>query len=90
MNVASFQEMEPDVVKNYLSFANQSSKSIYLRQNFNGKAEASLAGLPGVLKSTVLSDYVEALSNFKCIDRSQGLHPSGAVSASEDAYFSRK
>ena len=90
INCASFQEMEPDVVKNYLSFANQSSKSIYLQQEFNGKSEASSAGFPGVLKRTVISDYLEALSNFNCIDRSLSIYPSGTVATDENAYFSRK
>jgi hypothetical protein len=90
INCSSFQEMEQDVVKNYLSFANQSSKSIYLQQDFNGKAEASSAGLPGVLKRTVISDYLESLSSFNCIDRSLSILPSGIVSTAEDAYLSRK
>ena len=66
----SLAEMEPHVVRNYLSFVNQSAANVYLAQVFSGKAEARRKGLPGVIKSTTYSDYDQALNQFTMIDRS--------------------
>ena len=40
-NASSFQEMEPEVVANYLKFVNRAAKSVYLLEVMGGKEVAS-------------------------------------------------
>lgn len=67
-NSASFQEMEPDVVANYLGFVRRSARAIYLRQMALGQLQASKPGEIGVLKKTRFADYVEALKSYRLVD----------------------
>lgn len=80
INCASFVEMEPDVVQNYLKYVNRSARLVYLNQIFSGKAEARRIGLPGVLRKTVFAHYEQALSNFELINRSDFESPLGPLS----------
>jgi hypothetical protein len=78
-NTASFQEMEPKVVLNYLSYVNKSANSIYLQEAFGGKEVASKKGNAGVLKQVVLDHYIQGLSEFKIIDESPSILVSGKL-----------
>lgn len=63
-NTASFQEMEPDVVAEYLRLVNDSAKAVYLSGVLKGKFVAKGPGFPGVLRQTVLQDYEKGLPDF--------------------------
>ena len=63
-NAASFGEMEPNVVKNYLSFVNN-AKSVYLLQARHGKEDNYASG---VKKKTSFDDYNRMLSNYSLIE----------------------
>jgi putative sugar O-methyltransferase len=76
-NCASFQEMEPDVVANYLSFVNDSAKDVFLLEKMNGKEIAEEAGTKGVLHPVIIDHYKKGLSNFKIKDIQIALHPDG-------------
>jgi putative sugar O-methyltransferase len=67
-NAASFQEMEPDVVSNYLGLVNKVSKYIYLQQNMAGKETASNQGERGVLQPVILEDYKKDLTGYELAD----------------------
>ena len=67
-NSASFQEMEPDVVLNYLKFVNKQAQYAFLNENMSGKEVASKRGQPGVLEQTRLEHYKEGLRDFELKD----------------------
>lgn len=74
-NAASFQEMEPDIVGNYLKFINKQTKSVYLMEAMEGKEIASKKGDHGVLKQTTIDDYKNGLANFTLRDMSPAHWP---------------
>lgn len=76
-NCASFQEMEPDVVANYLSFVNDSAKDVFLLEKMNGKETAEEAGTKGVLNPVTIEHYKQGLSNFRIKHIQTALHPDG-------------
>lgn len=63
-NAASFGEMEPDVVANYLSFV-RGAKYTYLLQATHGKEQHRVA------KPINFSDYSKWLPGFECIQQDQ-------------------
>ena len=67
-NAASFQEMEPHLVKNYLSYVKEKASNIYLNERMMGKGTAKRKGLPGVLHKTTINHYKEYLDNYKLVD----------------------
>lgn len=67
-NSASFQEMEPDVVANYLKYVNNQAKRVFLMEVMGGQKVAKKRGDHGVLKQTTLKNYLEGLSNLKLVD----------------------
>lgn len=69
-NCASFQEMEPNVVENYLSFVNASASHIYLGEKMDGKTVSTDAGRHGVLSAVTIDNYREALTSFNLEDMS--------------------
>lgn len=76
-NCASFQEMEPHVVLNYLSFVQQSVKQVYLMAKMDGKEQASDEGTKGVLNPVKFEHYQEGLKGFSMIDKHVCYLPSG-------------
>jgi putative sugar O-methyltransferase len=72
-NSASFQEMEPEVVLNYLKFVNEQAQYAFLHEAMNGKEVASRKGEHGVLKQTRIEHYKEGLSNFELKDMSESI-----------------
>ena len=60
-NAASFQEMEPDVVRNYLGTVSEAAPDhIYLMERMEGMPT-------GVADATMLGDYKDALSNYSLV-----------------------
>jgi len=60
-NAASFGEMEPEVVKHYLSYIKDQADWVYLLQARHGK---ETAGITHVRKSIAFDDYREYLSGY--------------------------
>ena len=92
-NAASFQEMEPHIVANYLSTVNQSAQRVFLQELFTGKGRARGPGSPGVLRPTVLSDYREGLADFEMKDMSPCWTPMGLLREEglyHDSWWERK
>jgi len=68
-NSASFQEMEPNVVLNYLKFVNKQTKNyIFLLELMKGKEIATVKGSPGVIEQTKLDHYKTGLKDFHIKD----------------------
>ena len=68
LNQQSFQEMEPDIVLNYLKYINKQSKYVFLSNALKGKEVAKKTGSHGVLKQTTLSHYLDGLDNFETVN----------------------
>jgi putative sugar O-methyltransferase len=68
-NAASFGEMEPDVVENYLSIVTGGAKWIYLLQARHGK---ETAGKNRVQKKIDFHDYQRLLSGYDLCEESPG------------------
>jgi len=74
-NSASLQEMEPDIVANYLKYVNsQTTQFVFLHETMGGQTLAKEEGKLGVLKKTTLEDYKRSLSNFVLHDSSIANH----------------
>jgi len=70
-NAGSFQEMEPDLVLNYLSFVNRNTRNyVYLHEAMKGMAKARKPGEVGVLNPTTLEHYRQGLADFELTDLS--------------------
>jgi putative sugar O-methyltransferase len=69
-NCASFQEMEPDIVSNYLSFIGKHVENVFLLEAMRGQHVAKSRGEAGVLKQTTLDDYKKGLKDFNLVDLS--------------------
>ena len=83
-NAASFQEMEPDVVLNYLAYVNRQAQAVFLQELMEGTHVASNQGMsarramsPGVLETTKLEHYKEGLADFTLMDVTPSLLPTG-------------
>jgi len=64
-NAASFGEMEPDVVRNYLSLVRPGSEYVYLLQARHGK---ETTGKVHVQKQTAFDDYDAMLEGFQLVE----------------------
>jgi len=90
-NAASFQEMEPEVVLNYLNYINrQTTKYVFLQENMKGMPITSEEGKLGVLKQTTLQHYKMGLENFHMQDLSKAIHLHTFSSGYENAFWKRK
>jgi putative sugar O-methyltransferase len=89
-NAVSFQEMEPDVVANYLQYVNQSAEAVFLQQRMEGKKIAPKRDEPGVLRPTTLDDYRRGLSAFDLVDLSPCLRPLGTLREHYDSFWRRR
>jgi putative sugar O-methyltransferase len=68
---ATFGEMEPHVVANYLKSVDASAQAVYLMQRMKGKKLAKREGLRGVLERTTLRHYEHGLPRFELVERAQ-------------------
>ncbi len=74
INSASFQEMEPEVVLNYLNYVDeQTTMYIFLHEMMEGKNQAIRKGEAGVLKPTKLVHYKQGLKHFQLLDLSTSI-----------------
>jgi len=84
-NSASFQEMEPDLVLNYLSFVNRLTRQyVFLQENMRGMKQARRKGEFGVLDPTTLEHYNQGLPGFETVDISDSVdlwHMRGLIEA---------
>jgi len=76
-NSASFHEMEPDIVANYLRFVNASAKWAYLSENLHGGVKAKRPGEPGILKVTTFNHYVSSLPDMELFVSAPALRING-------------
>ena len=91
VNFISFQEMEPNVVINYLNHVDRlGSRWLLLRNMREGKQKKTL-NAPGVKDPIVSEDYVRMLPNYRPVN--QNVHPFGYQTVdgfhSEITLFSR-
>jgi putative sugar O-methyltransferase len=90
-NAASFQEMEPDVVANYLRRVNERAHAVFLHEFMEGKEVARRRGQSGVLEQTTLEHYRRALSNFELMDLAPSRKPAGhLLPLHSDSFWRRK
>lgn len=82
-NGASFGEMEPEIVKNYLSYIKDNCQSIYLLQARKGKESS---GNSGVVNPIKFSDYNAMLDGFRLIKESDAFEANRRMSQS-GGYF---
>jgi len=68
VNYSSFQEMEPNIVHNYVRLINRlSPKYILLRNNPEGKNVAQRIGETGVIEKTTKDHYIKYLNGHELI-----------------------
>jgi len=73
-NSASFQEMEPSVVLNYLGYVNQqASKYAFLHERMEGSERSPEPDRIGVLEPTTLEHYKTGLEGFELINLSRAV-----------------
>jgi putative sugar O-methyltransferase len=88
-NAKSFQEMELEVVANYLKYINKQANAVFLQEVMGGAKIANKKGDPGVLKQTKLEDYKNGLTNFQIIDMSPSMLPASKLSRYSDSFWKR-
>lgn len=86
-NAVSFQEMEPDVVANYLGYVAPVAEAVYLQERMGGKRVSRAPGEPGVLQPTTIADYRRGLPNHTLIDMSPCLRPLGTLRDHHDSFW---
>ena len=89
-NAASFQEMEPDVVANYLQYVNKSARNVYLQELMEGQIKAKGVGSKGVIQKTTLEDYQKGLSQFNMVNLSKCWTPLGISDQYSDSFWKLK
>lgn len=67
-NAASFQEMEPDVVRHYINAAS-GARDVYLMQAMAGQGVATAPGRGGVIEATTIETYRSALPNHDMVSQ---------------------
>lgn len=82
-NSASFGEMEPEIVKNYLSYIRNNTKYVYLLQARKGKESSKSAG---VVNPITFSDYITMLDGFKLVGEADAYEANRRMSQS-GGYF---
>ena len=82
-NAASFGEMEPNIVKNYLSYIMGNCQYVYLLQARKGKESSGTSGVATPIK---YNDYVSMLDGFEVIEEADALDAHRKMSQS-GGYF---
>jgi putative sugar O-methyltransferase len=82
-NGASFGEMEPEIVKNYLSYLKDNCQSVYLLQARNGKESSDSSGVVTPIR---FSDYNTMLDGFQLIKETDAFEANRRMSQS-GGYF---
>lgn len=99
-NAASMQEMEPDVVMNYLSIVNQSANHVFLEAVMHGHHVASRPGVTGVIEKTTSAHYKTGMADFEIVEQAPTItcfatatastSVDGQVLCCDDTLWSRK
>lgn len=89
-NAASFQEMEPAIVANYLSSVDASAAAVFLQQVVHGHFLAAGPGSPGVLDRTTFEDYERGLPHLDRIDLSTTVRPTGPTEEYANSFWHRR
>lgn len=89
-NSASFHEMEPDVVQNYLKYVDTSAKWAYLAENLRGGKRAKAPGEMGILDVTTLDHYKDGLPSFDLVAMDPVLRVNGKSLSDHHMIFKRK
>lgn len=79
VNFISFQEMEPNVVKNYLDQVGRLKPRWVLLRNMREGKQKKVTGALGVIQPILSEDYVTMLPDYQLI--SQTVHPFGYLTA---------
>lgn len=90
MNSGSFQEMEKNVVDNYLSFVNGNARYVYLRAKMTGNEKAKHKGDYGSIEPVKKEVYLSSLSNYDIVDNSPSIFSLLVKSGYEDILFERE
>ena len=86
-NAASFQEMEPDLVLNYLGFVNrQTRRHVFLQENMHGMHQAARPGEHGVLQRTTMEHYRQGLPDFDLVDLREAIDLQRLRTSSKSLY----
>lgn len=83
-NAASFGEMEPEVVRSYLSYIKSTVGHVYLLQARHGKETSGKGSV--VSKPTTFSDYQDMLDGFRLLAEDDAWHAHKRLSGS-GGYF---
>jgi hypothetical protein len=83
-NAASFGEMEPEVVRNYLSYIKDTVEHVFLLQARHGKETRGKNSV--VRNATTFSDYQEMLGGFRLLAEQDAWHAHKRMSGSR-GYF---
>jgi putative sugar O-methyltransferase len=75
VNFISFQEMEPNVVKNYLSQVSRLKSRWVLLRNMREGKQKQVTGALGVIEPILSEDYATMLPDYQLI--SESVHPFG-------------
>lgn len=87
-NAASLQEMEPDVVGNYLTL--QRAKTVFLQEKMDGSPLAAKPGSKGVLKQTTMQDYRRFLPQYDLIATEPSQFPAVIDTSYRDTIWRRR
>lgn len=85
-NGASFQEMEPNVVANYLDVVDGCAEHVFIEAVMDGKERAAKAGQQGVLEPTTLRHYEQGLPSFDRVDLRPTVLPDATVKGGRRKY----
>jgi putative sugar O-methyltransferase len=89
-STATFGEMEPEVVLNYLKYVQQSTKNVYLMQVMTGRNRAILPWRRGVINPTTIEHYSIGLQGFNCVNREPASLADGRFAGKyEDSFWKR-
>ncbi len=70
VNFISFQEMEPDVIENYISYVETlTTKFVLLRNSRTGKSKATKKKDIGVIEPTTIDRMTEMFQKFEVVNR---------------------
>jgi len=75
VNFISFQEMEPDVVQNYLHHVDRLKSRWILMRNMREGKQIQKEGHVGVKTPIQTNDYIQMLPNYRLV--ASNLHPFG-------------
>lgn len=89
-NSASFHEMEPAVVRNYLRYVDATARWAYLAENLKGGKRAKSPGELGILEVTTLDDYKAGLPDFDLVDKSPVSRINGKPLSDHHLMFKRR